>query len=217
MPDWRSRLTGIVRRGADRIHPTRRERRRFNLHLQADPSWQARAELAVEMWERKGRPLHDREPARPLAIGDLGCGSERLRGVLEDRLEDRFTYEGYDLQPQAPETVRLDLGRELPGRDFDLVFSLGLLEYLPDLEWFLRGVAKISRFAVISYVVADSPDDLSDRDRRQRGWVNHNSRRQLSELCEGGGFSVLESLMIEEGRTGMWLLESRHRRARSER
>jgi hypothetical protein len=217
MPDWRFRLRDIARRGADRISPERRERRRFNLHLQADPSWQARAELAVEMWARTGRPLDDRESARPLAIGDLGCGSERLRGVLEDCLEDRFTYQGYDLQPQAPETVRLNLGRELPERDFDLIFSLGLLEYLPDLDWFLRGAVGISRFAVISYVVADSPDDLSERDRRRRGWVNHNSRRQLSELCECAGFAVLESLMIEEGRTGMWLLESRHRRARSER
>jgi SAM-dependent methyltransferase len=213
----RARLSGIARRGADRISPLRRARRRFNLHLQADPSWQLRAERAVDMWKRGGSVRDDRKPRRPLEIGDFGCGSERLHGVLEARLEERFTYQGYDLQPQVPGTISLDLGRELPAREFDVVFSLGLLEYLPDLESFVGGVARISSFAVLSYAVADAPDGLGERDRRQRGWVNHNSREQISALCDRAGFATLESLMIEEGRTGLWLLESRHRRARSER
>jgi hypothetical protein len=162
------------------------------------------------MWKRSGRTRGGRE-AGHLDIADLGCGSERLRGVIEEHLDQRFTYQGYDLQPQVPGTIGMDLGCELPPREFDLVFALGLLEYLPDVGWFLAGLARTASFAVVSYVVADAPDDLSEDDRRRRGWINHYSREDVVTLFDRAGFAVLESLVIEEGRTGLWLLESRNR------
>ena len=132
--------------------------------------------------------------------------------MLESRLGDGFAYQGYDLQPQVPSAIRLDLRRELPEREFDVVFCLGLLEYLPDLEGFLAGVGRISPLAVVSYVIADSPDELSERERMDRGWVNHYSRAQFPALCKRAGHVVRDSLLIEEGRTVLCLLESRHRR-----
>lgn len=138
----------------ERVNPFERSRRPYNLHLQADPSWERRATRAVEIWARH-RPAGS--PSAPLFIADLGCGSERLRVVLDDQLPDPFSYQGYDVQPQQSSTIRLDLQRELPDASFDAVFALGLVEYLPDLDRFLRGVGEISHTLVVSYTVADSP------------------------------------------------------------
>jgi len=143
-----------------------------------------------------------------ITVGDLGCGNERLRVVLARHLGDRFSYLGYDLLPQASTTIKLDLQRELPDRSFDLVFCLGLLEYMTDLEKVLLRLRRISNFAIVSYAISDSPTELSEAEREARGWLSHHSRADFSELGTRAGWLTRDFLLIDEGRTGLWLWAS---------
>lgn len=189
----------------------RRPPRRFNLHLQKSPGWEERTEVAVTLWLRNSHRLHA-EPTDPRVVtaGDLGCGNERVRRVLAERLGGGFRYQGYDLHPQRTTTVQLDLRHELPERRFDVLFCLGLLEYLPDPAGFLARISRIGSLAVVSYAIADAPDDLGERERRARGWLSDLSRAEFEALAERAEFEPVDSMIIEEGRTGIWLLASRH-------
>lgn len=149
-----------------------RRRQRYNCHQQDDESWERRAETAVGLWRQGGD-----SSLSPLRIADLGAGSERLRDVLRRGLEQSFEYAPYDLHPQRPTTQRLDLEREVPDRQFDLIFCLGVLEYLPDLPGLLPAFGGFCRFAVVSYVPTDCRARLSRSARQAIGWRSHLSRR----------------------------------------
>jgi hypothetical protein len=77
--------------------------------------------------------------------------------------------------------------RGLPDREFDVVFALGLLEYLSDLEDFLAGLRRICTFAIFSYSVFDSAGPLSEPEREARGWRTHYTRGQLEALSQRAG------------------------------
>jgi SAM-dependent methyltransferase len=181
-------------------------RNRYNCHLQDDRDWQDRAETAVALWTG----YRDEVPAPAggeLRVADLGCGNERLRAVLTEKLSEGFRYQGYDLHPQLRSTIRLDVRDALP-EHYDLVFGLGLLEYLPDLPGFLPRLARVARFAIVSYVLADSPQALTDEERLKRGWKTHHSRSEIADLCEQSGLHVRRVAEIDRGSSAVWLCES---------
>lgn len=182
--------------------------RPFNLHEQDSPTWHERAEAAVELLAANAGALGLADGGEPLQIADLGCGNERLRGVLNRALEIPHTYQGYDLQPQTRTSLALDVERELPANGFDVVFCLGLVEYVRDLRWFLRRLASRFGVAVISYAIADSPVALSPRQRRSRGWRTHHTRQSVADEFIQCGFDWRHVALVNEGRTSIWLLRS---------
>jgi len=198
-----ARIGRATRGRVARLSPFHARRRRFNLHLQ--DKWQGRAEQAVELWLRSADRLAG---AHPLSVGDLGCGNERVRDLLASRLGDDFTYQGYDLQPQSREAIKLDVRRGLPDREFDVVFALGLLEYLPDLEDFLARLRRICTFAILSYSVFDSAEPLGEPERETRGWRTHYTRGQLEALSQRAGWVAEDFVLVDRGRTGVCLWRS---------
>lgn len=191
--------------GHPRRRPSVRERlrrpagrRSYNLHLQASPSWDERARVAVELFAR-----HMTDGS--VSVADLGCGNERLRPVLETMLERGVRYQGFDIHPQLPTTQRVDLRHELPKSHFDAVFCLGVLEYLPELEEFVARLPGVCDVAVTSYVIADSDERLTREERERRGWVNHLTEGELAGLFRRHGLESLEFARANRGRTGIWV------------
>ena len=109
-------------------------RRRYNCD-QAALAWEDRAEEAVGLLTPSAVAPSDGEH---LKVADLGAGNQRLRSILERELDVPCDYCPYDIQPQATTVQRLDVERALPDGPFDVVFCLGLLEYLRDLEDFIE-------------------------------------------------------------------------------
>jgi len=176
--------------------------RRFNCADQDDPRWDERASVASRLLAQ----MLDQSasPNTPIEIADLGCGNERLRWALTKNLNREFRYRGYDLRPQSSTVEYLDVRRGLPPHFFDVIFCLGLVEYLPDVETFAQRLPGRCSRLIISYVIADSPVGLTTHERRARGWRHSYTREGLEAFFAGVGFSVEGSVVIEHGQTVVW-------------
>lgn len=177
---------------------------RFNTANQDLESWQQRASDAVALWvEHRGswRPPGQ----RPLRIADFGAGNERLRDLLSTYLTIPHMYFPFDLHPQKRTTVRLNLEHDMPDEAFDLVFCLGVLEYLSSVGALVGQLSARCRFALISFVYVGSSfhGDLSER--QSLGWRSHLDRQELAQEFEHAGFSPVAMRTTDVGQTGLWL------------
>jgi hypothetical protein len=145
---------------------------------------------------------------RPLRIADFGAGNERLRDVLAARLVQPFAYFPYDRHPQRRSTVRLDVLEETPSDTFDLVFCLGLLEYLPPGNTFLERLTTCCRFAIVSFVYVGSSFKGDRREREALHWRAHYDRRSFEEQFASLGFFNVAFRTTGGGQTGLWLWKS---------
>jgi SAM-dependent methyltransferase len=177
-------------------------RHRFNCGTQDRVAWDERADAAVALLA-SSRPSLD--TGGELRIADLGCGNQRLRRHLERRLGRSFEYAGYDLLPQSDDVRRLDVERALPDGRFDVVFCLGLLEYLRDVSSFARRLRGGCRAAVTSYVTAGTPGGLSRGQRRRHGWRSHHTESDLTGIFLSSGFERRAFTTVHDGATGIWL------------
>jgi Polysaccharide pyruvyl transferase len=179
----------------------------FNLGDSASPRWDERAEAAVGLLAAHvgsiGRDHDD------LRIADFGAGNQRLRRVLAERLPQPHTYAAFDLHPQAEDVRRLDVTNRLPDEAFDVVFCLGLLEYVEPLAPFLASLRGRYAAQVLSYTIFDAPDPLTSSQRRERGWQTDYTRSAFERMAEDSGFHVCDFRLTNQGRTGVWLLRSR--------
>jgi hypothetical protein len=177
----------------------------FNLDAASSPRWDERAEAATALLAGNAESLlWDRSIG--LSIADFGAGNERLNRALASRLGLPYTYAGFDIQPQSEAVVELDVTRELPREDYDVVFCLGLLEYLAQLGPFLSRLSSRYPAAVMSYTVFDAPHRLGKRQRRKRGWLTHYTADRLEREFETRGFMRRDFCLTNQERTGIWLL-----------
>jgi hypothetical protein len=177
---------------------------KFNCDSQNSLSWQIRAEKAVDFLnEIIINPIDNNQS---LKVGDFGCGNERLKVILQQKTAIPFEYYGFDLEPQIKTTHRINLDQEMPSSYFDFVFCLGLLEYLQSVDSFLSRLAKICKFAIISYVVSDS-GIYTLKDTKKMGWLHHYSIDNLEALLKKNDFSIVNFELINNKKTGLWLLK----------
>lgn len=183
-----------------------RRRTDFNCAFQDSPSWDERATEAVAML--RTYLYSGRQPAATLVIGDFGAGNERLRDVLEHELTQSSEYHPFDLAPQLPTTIRIDLAADTPPGSFDVVFCLGVLEYLRDPVELLSRIGAISHLIVFSYVVADGAERMSTRQRRARGWLSDLTVAEMDREIMRLGLRSLAVRHVNRDRTRVWLIES---------
>jgi SAM-dependent methyltransferase len=182
--------------------------RRFNCHEQDSESWELRAQCATSLWlELLAEDCISNDTV--VQVADFGCGDEKLRKILAARLGQTFAYHGYDSYPQAASVEHLDLEKGMPAAHFDVVFCLGLLEYLGDLDSFLERMRRVCRYAVVSFVISDS-GAYSEQDARRRGWVSAYSRDQLANKLTHSGFLIRKFVLTNENKAGLWALESQN-------
>jgi SAM-dependent methyltransferase len=177
----------------------------FNLADSKSPRWDERAETAVALLAGHLGDL-PQDATVALRIADFGAGTERLRGVLETHLEEPHTYSPFDLHPQSETVVVMDVTRELPDADFDVVFCLGLLEYVERLPPFLAALRARYATLVLSYALFDAPHPLTPQERRERGWLTDYTRAALEREFEGLALRIRDFALANQGRTAVWVL-----------
>jgi SAM-dependent methyltransferase len=181
----------------------------YNLDDAGSPRWEERAEAAVALLAANFDAIAPAGSAS-LQIADLGAGDERLRRALAAGFGRDHMYTAFDIRPQRDTVVELDVREALPPHAFDVVCCLGLLEYVEPLDVFLRRLAERYPSAVLSYTVVDAPQPLNRRDRRKRGWLSDHTTADVERELTAAGFVVVDFVMSNERRTGIWLVCSRH-------
>lgn len=189
-----------------RLRPRRREAP-FNTGKQHYETWQTRAQDAVSLWvDARGSWEPDR--GRLVRIADYGAGNERLGDLLGARLSEQFEYFPFDLHPQQRTTVKLNVLEESPAESFDLIFALGLLEYLPPGNSFIDRVRDRTRFVLVSFTYAGSTFGGGLAKRESLGWQAHDDREGLERKFTEAGFSLVDFRTTQHDEAGLWLWES---------
>jgi len=153
--------------------------------------WKSRAELAM-------RILADVKLGSGQRVADYGCGRQTLRTLLPPD----WTYTPFDYCERSNDTRIVDFNTTFPSGDFDVIFILGVLEYLNRPTELLAHALRHARFLVFSY------NFLGEHERRERqGWIScvdvkeidntivscgeivgrsHIGKNQWVYLCRGG-------------------------------
>jgi hypothetical protein len=173
---------------------TRARSRPFNLDHQ--DKWSERAERAVSLWQR-----HAAEG--DLVVADIGAGNGRVARLIQ---RPQTTYIGYDLLPQHPTINRIDIRQSLPHPPADVAFLLGVIEYIEADHSIIEQLSDYTKQAVVSYVGFDE-SRLPLADRKQAGWVRHETEAATAERFEAAGFRLVDAVKVEDGRTTVWLWE----------
>lgn len=129
-----------------------------------------------------------------LWVCDLGCGA---RQSLRRFLPVNIHYLPADLVAWSPEVAICELNDnrwpQLYLECCDIVYILGVLEYLQSPKDVLSHLAESGPEIVISY----NPSDLSDFDRERFGWVNSFPRDAFLQLLQDCAFDIVSSDVFE--------------------
>jgi hypothetical protein len=170
--------------------------RRHDFCLGSDPGINRIKFQDTEVWNWRGpkqlEPVFGRRRARMIVAAnlkpgavllDLGCGTAAMRKMLSKA----SSHLPADVAVRAPLFVTSDIYRgELPpGGEATHVAALGVLEYVDDLEDFLKGLRAYNLPIFVSYYATD---DTGDVDRESLGWKNAYRRNELMRMFIAAGF-----------------------------
>jgi hypothetical protein len=176
---------------------------RLNYSRANEHRWASRTAAAAQLWA-----AHDARWRPPeggvLQVADLGAGGRLLHGVLETRLPYPIEYRAFDLHPQHPATMRLDVRQGLPAASVDVAFCLGLLEYVEAGNPLIARLRRYARCVVTSYVGAQ-PDRITMAQRRRNGWARHQTTQELEAEFVRAGFTRVATAEADGGLTTLWL------------
>lgn len=158
-----------------------------------------------ENWE--GADLLQNEPWLPRAqkasmfvmpgekVLDLGCGLQLPRQFLEQKC----TYLPCDMVQRTPDTIVCDLNKnEFPEGQFDSVLMLGVLEYIPDIEFVLKKLQTCSKKVIFTYCL---PKTLTPRTLELRSsyrWLTHWTAPQLDTYIKQHNFKLAHMEVISQ-------------------
>jgi len=150
------------------------DKRRWSNARSFKPSWESRNALIASYI------------APYSSVMDLGCGEMRLA----QHLREGCTYQPVDLVMRSPDTIVCDFNRGEfpPNRKYDVIVCSGLIEYIYDLDGFIRKIVSSGTRAIITY---SSVDAFPERSLRlQNGWVNSLSGDALIALFHQHGATL---------------------------
>jgi SAM-dependent methyltransferase len=141
-----------------------------------DAEWKARGVLKIL----------ERNHLSPRRIAEVGCGTGEILRQLQDQMDPRCTFVGYDIAPEAIEMSRQRQSDRLhcrlgdiataPDAPFDVLLVLDVLEHQENYFQFLRGIKPLAPYKLIHTVL-----DLSAQSVARRS-VLTRCRRELSDL-----------------------------------
>jgi cyclopropane fatty-acyl-phospholipid synthase-like methyltransferase len=114
-------------------------------YLAKNPAWH----IEESAWKARQvlRMLRKKQIA-PTTVCDVGCGAGEVLKQLQENLDTKCVFWGYDISPQAIELAKTRASEKIHfelgdvGRDgdnaFDLILALDVIEHLPDYFSFLQ-------------------------------------------------------------------------------
>ena len=129
------------------------------------------------------------------SVLDLGCGTRELEKFLTGTGNDKepIEYWGADYADRGDGTIICDFNKgEFPDKEADTVFCSGCLEYMEDVDGFLRKMCRSGRKEIVlSYCPLEYKNDILQR--RQLGWKNHLTISSLVRKMKIFGYSLCKA------------------------
>lgn len=112
---------------------------------------------------------------------DFGCGPMWLKNMVHTK-----KYYPVDYCDRGNDCIVCDFNKyEFPNIAADVAFASGVLEYVVDVDWFIKNIVKNTSRCIISYVVNEEcPDILL---RKKKGWVNNLTKDELTAVFQKNG------------------------------
>lgn len=134
-----------------------------------------------------------------LRVTDVGAGNALVGRLLS--VHANVDYAPYDLLPQANVT-ELDVRDGVPG-PADVLFALGLVEYLPADDLFISRLAAACDVCVVSYVHLDETTNPLSK-RKMLGWQRHQTADEFAADFVAAGFGLVGTDSVD-GVNRIWL------------
>jgi len=139
-------------------------------------SWSPRMQAAWGLFRKvmpKDTPPHE--------VADYGCGRQELRTLLPTG----WTYVPYDWISRSPDTRVCDFTQTLPEARHEVIFMLGVLEYIPDPVQLLRHALTHAHWTVFSCFHGWNPLRAW-----REGWRGRLTREQVEDVIRQSGASL---------------------------
>ena len=166
----------------------------FNCRDQDRLVWLQRAEacanLIFKLFSKHTANLH---------IADIGCGDQKLKSAL-NKLYLQLDYQGYDLNPQSPEVVFLDISKESLPFFYEIGVMLGVIEYLENLQDIIINLSQQVNYLVLSHVIQQGNRYSVER-LAQLGWRHHFTEMELEQLLNRCSLTIINRAMTPDGKT----------------
>ena len=122
------------------------------------------------------------------SIVDLGAGNMSLKNILPKCI----SYYPVDYIARSDQTIVADFNNyEFPELSVDCCFCSGVLEYIKDLDWFVKKLHQTGcKYILTSYSIRQENESIEER--RSRAWVNDYTFNQLVDLFQKNGFILTD-------------------------
>ncbi len=173
---------------------------KYNLNNQKSSKWVGRSRIAINFINKISLNKEI------LKIADLGCGDQKIKNLLEEIGYRNIIYRGFDIEPQSDDVKKIDLDKEEIIGEYDVVFCMGLIEYLSNIKIFLSSVRLKTKYIILSYVVADKHNYTKD-EIKFKGWKNHLYSKELERIFSELEITIKECVVADNGLTKIYLLK----------
>lgn len=156
----------------------------------------------------------NRRDLQPMTICEIGCGAGEVLKLLQQKMDKRCRFWGYDISPYAiemcksgsNERLQFNLAdiRCLEDKSFDLILVLDVFEHVEDYFGFLRGIRGKSDLKIFHI-----PLDLSVqavlrkqgllKRREQWGHLHYFTKETALETLKDVGYEILDYFYTPRG------------------
>jgi 2-polyprenyl-3-methyl-5-hydroxy-6-metoxy-1,4-benzoquinol methylase len=144
----------------------------------------------------------------PESICEVGCGAGEILRQLQNQLDEKCTFCGYDISPQAIALANTraneklhfkeaDILQELPARH-DLILVMDVLEHIEDRYAFLRDIQSRAEYKIFHVSLTISLQTVMRKNgllkvREVYGMVNYFTKELLLQTLKDAGYEIIDS------------------------
>lgn len=143
-----------------------------------EDKWMKRAKMAVKM------------VSGYKSVADMGAGAMTIKKLLGNTTQ----YYPVDYLKRFDETIVCDFNKgEYPDLSVDVVFALGVMEYISDTKMFVKKICDMTNTIVMSYNCIEKNDNYALR--KSNGWKNHYKIIEIIDMFSDNGFKLVDERM----------------------
>ena len=181
------------------------------LYLEKNPDWH----VYESPWKATQimRMLKQNNLA-PESICEIGCGAGEVLRQLQKQLDEKCTFWGYDISPQAIAIANTRTNEKLhfkladilqePSTHHDLILVMDVLEHIEDRFGFLRGIRDRAEYKIFQVSLNISLQTILRKNallkvRELYGMVNYFTKELLLQTLKDAGYEIADYFYTASG------------------